>query len=426
MNRPALLISVGGSPQPVAFSIDRHRPDKVIFFASQDSRSEVETRVRPLTAHRWRDQEILTTPDPQHLTRCLDILSRELPSRLEIFGLDWESLVVDYTGGTKTMSAALVLATINAPVEYSYVGGAVRSKAGLGTVQDGAESMLINPNPWDVLALDLRRRLARQFNRGHFAEARETAREAAARVGAARRPIYQGLEHLCAAYDLWQGFDYPTAQRTLQRALATLEPLAGVSEDASLVDFLATVRADLQRLRGAARAFQASTRGEVPEPGDGHALVVDLVANAVRVTRLAGRPDDGVARLYSAIEKLAKVALAAHGIDNSKASPEAIPPLLRGEYERRFLDPEDGRLRFGLDASYTLLEALDDPLGRAYRRREGALSQMLGARNGSLLVHGWSPVKAELFDRMLEITLEFLGLAESALPPLPELGTGDR
>jgi hypothetical protein len=177
-----LLISVGGSPNPIALSIDYHRPEKVIFFASRDSRPEIETKVRPLTTHRWTDQEIITTENHEDLTRCLETLADELPRKLDLLGLGPQNLVVDYTGGTKTMSAALVLATINAPVRYSYVGGKVRTKEGLGVVLDGSEAVLLNPNPWDVLALDLRRRIARQFNAGHFAEARETAAEAAAKV----------------------------------------------------------------------------------------------------------------------------------------------------------------------------------------------------------------------------------------------------
>lgn len=37
----------------------------------------------------------------------------------------------------------------------------------------------------------------------------------------------------------------------------------------------------------------------------------------------------------------------------------------------------------------------------------------------SLMAHGWAPIKAEVFDRLLAITLDFLGLDESELPALP-------
>ncbi len=113
MSRTALLINVGGTPNPIAYSIDHHQPEKVIFFASKTSRAEIETKVRPLVSHQWRDQEIVTTPDHQDLTRCIEVLSRDLPQKLDVLGIGWRDVVVDFTGGTKTMSAALVLATIN-------------------------------------------------------------------------------------------------------------------------------------------------------------------------------------------------------------------------------------------------------------------------------------------------------------------------
>jgi hypothetical protein len=86
--RSALLFNnVGGSPNPNAYSIEYHRPEKVIFFASADSRAEIEAKVRPLVAHRWRDQEIVTTPDHQDLTCCIEVLSRDLPARLGLLGI---------------------------------------------------------------------------------------------------------------------------------------------------------------------------------------------------------------------------------------------------------------------------------------------------------------------------------------------------
>ena len=419
--RTGLLINVGGTPNPIAYSIAHHKPDKVIFFASRGSRTEIEAKVRPLVTHRWRDQEIITTPDPQHLTTCIEVLSRKLPDKLKLLGLDWQELIVDYTGGTKTMSAALALATINQPVAYSYVGGMVRTKEGLGVVLDGSEAVVINPNPWDALALELKRHMARQFNQASFAEALHTDGEAMARVSPDRRVYFEDFRNLFDAYLRWSLFDYPKAQGPLRRGLEGLRRVG----DPSLGDFLEQVGRDAERLDRIIDAFRALQGGKAPEAEAVRALLVDLVTNAVRTVRLANRPDDGVARLYSAIEKLAKAVLQARGINNSSAPPEQIPEALREEYTRRFLDPEQGVLKFGLDASYRLLAAFEEPLGAAYLRRERELSQLLGARNGSLMVHGWSPVKTEIFDRMLAIALDFLEMSEAELPPLPHLPLDD-
>jgi len=149
-----LLISVGGTATPVAYSINQHCPSKIIFFASRDSQSEIESKVRQLATHSWQAQEIITTDDPQDLTKCVVAL-QELAQKLEILQVSAENLIVDYTGGTKTMSAALVLSTINLPVRYSYIGGRVHTKKGLGAVLDGTEALVTKHNLWDVLAVDL-------------------------------------------------------------------------------------------------------------------------------------------------------------------------------------------------------------------------------------------------------------------------------
>ena len=276
--RAALLINVGGTPNPVAYSINHHTPEKVIFFTSRDSRTEIESRVRPLVTHRWRDQEIITTPDPQHLTRCIEVLARDLSEKLGVLGVAWKDLIVDYTGGTKTMSAALVLATINEPVEYSYIGGQVRNKEGLGTVLDGSEAVLLNPNPWDALAVDLKRRMARQFNRGRFAEATQTAEEAATLVSADRRPFFGDLLDLFDGYLRWSLFDYAKAEGPLRKAISGLRR-AG---DPCLDGFLAQVEQDVERLAHMVPAFRGLQSGGAVDPDAVRALQIDLITNAVR------------------------------------------------------------------------------------------------------------------------------------------------
>jgi CRISPR-associated protein (TIGR02710 family) len=422
--RTVLLVNVGGTPAPIAFSIEHHKPKKVIFFASRDSRSEIEPKVKPLLTHRWNDQEIVTTPDHQDLVRCIEVLARELPERLNLLGCGWRDLIVDFTGGTKAMSAAVVLATISEAVEYSYIGGKVhdrsddvRSKGGLGTVLDGSEAVLRSANPWDTLAIDFKRRMTVLFNQGSFREAKQAAEEAIARVSRDRRWFFEDLREVFDAYLRWSNFDYPKAVGPLRNGLKGLCRTSTPGLDR----FLKQVEQDAERLDLIVPAFRALQTGKPADPDGVRALLLDLVANAVRTVRLAHRPDDGVARLYSAIEKLGKFKLSEHGIDNSRATPDAIPEGLRENFARRFLDREKGTLKFGLDASYRVLAELGDPVGLSYLAHETEISGLLDARNSSLMVHGWSPIKVENFDRMLSITLEFLGLFEGELPQLPVL-----
>jgi hypothetical protein len=183
-----------------------------------------------------------------------------------------------------------------------YIGGQVRTKEGLGVVFDGSEKVLINPNPWDVLAIELRRRIARHFNGARFAEAHNAAAEAAQKVSSGWRDFYLGLKELCAAYDRWQRFEYGQVEGPFRKGFYGLKPYAEASNDQSLLAWLNAIQRDLERLKNITTAFRGLQKNVAPDLPSSRALVVDLVSNAVRVTRLLGRPDDGVARLYSALE----------------------------------------------------------------------------------------------------------------------------
>ena len=100
-----------------------------------------------------------------------------------------------------------------------------------------------------------------------------------------------------------------------------------------------------------------------------------------------------------------------------------LPSTCRGRSTRRgsISHGGAGTLRFGLHASYALLDALGHPLGRRYAARAAELRDVLAVRNNSLLVHGWCPVDEATFQRLLSITLDFLQLGVEELPKLPSL-----
>ena len=86
--------------------------------------------------HDW-----IVTPSAESLSECFRVISKELPRILKKWEVESKDVVVDYTGGTKTMSVALVLATIQFASTFTYVGGIDRTKDGLGIVINGKEKM---------------------------------------------------------------------------------------------------------------------------------------------------------------------------------------------------------------------------------------------------------------------------------------------
>jgi hypothetical protein len=67
-------------------------------------------------------------------------------------------VVVDFTGGTKAMTAALTLATVGNGFTFSYVGGRERSKEGRGVVTTGSERIVRRRDPFALYAVHERLR----------------------------------------------------------------------------------------------------------------------------------------------------------------------------------------------------------------------------------------------------------------------------
>ena len=74
-----LVITVGGSPEPVKISIDHHRPDYVVYCVSKESRKMVKQEIEPALSHCPEDSEVVYTPDAQNLVETFKALLTEVP-----------------------------------------------------------------------------------------------------------------------------------------------------------------------------------------------------------------------------------------------------------------------------------------------------------------------------------------------------------
>lgn len=100
-----LILSLGGSPEPAVYSIKKHRPRQVHFFVSEQSATLVET---VLKAAGFRGKvDVTTMRDPEDLSACF-LVAKDLVDA--IGAARRPGTVIDLTGGTKVMVAALALA----------------------------------------------------------------------------------------------------------------------------------------------------------------------------------------------------------------------------------------------------------------------------------------------------------------------------
>lgn len=390
-----LISSVGGTPEPVAVAIRHWRPARIMFLCSEQTRASIAAALVAAAgagSHAiptgCTDQTLLR--DPQDLPQTL----RDLRA-LDQYVQSWQqrgddyAVVVDFTGGTKVMSAALALVARCWRCTFAYVGGQERTKSGVGVVETGAERVVHSANPWDALGYQAVEDAVAVFNHGGYAAA------AALLDGATKRAdkpeVKRELSTLKAvidAYAAWDRFDHEEAGRRFDDALKNRNDLAAIfpHEAPSLIARLERDRNCIEQLAGQ----------NEPTP----AWVEDLLRNARR--RAAERRfDDAVARLYRACEALAQVRLREHHqiADTKAVSLQSLPETLRGKWAGR---ARGGSVMLGLKDAYALLTALGDELGRRFEELELGHDQKspLVARNQSILAHGFEPVGESVFNQL--------------------------
>lgn len=413
-----LVLSVGGSTEPLIKSIRHYKPKRVIFVASKDSNAKTLDIMREIDG--VEHNETITLSNCENLLDCMREIRSELPNRLQCMRLPRDSrIIADFTGGTKVMSSALALAMMEFNSRFSYVGGDVRNKIGLGTVESGHEKIYQMENPWEAMGLREADSLINSFNAAQYAAARENAIFLKSRISD-YATFYDGLANVIEAFQNWDIFNYKSANALFKQGLGRLGPYNN-SRHKNFRELYENIKQAGSNLEKAARdaSLLQSKKFEPLKAEEGDAYLADLVANASRCAK-NGRYDDAVARLYSAIEKTGKIALAKKGIDNSHVGKDILERA--SEYlQAKYAEAPENDIKMPLTDSFLLLCDLypDDPVAIAYKNYAEELSKTLLTRNNSLLAHGYIPVSEEDYKKLHAVSLGFLGLDNASLPDFP-------
>ena len=419
-NKHTLVVcTVGGSPEPIVATLKRWNPVRVRFVPTRETREQIDARVVPLARSEGLAldpgrYDVLELPDGQDFAGCVDTLRQLTPIVEEWLGRgDQYQVVVDFTGGTKCMSAALALRAHRWRCVFSYVGGSERTKEGVGVVISGKEQVLHAHNPWDALGFQAVEEFIALFDQQAFAAGAALADRTMRNVGEqSRKRELNALKLLAEAYDAWDRFDQKSAMTKLQELAKYDNDLRAVFGQSKADEVRTWTHMHLDYLRKLV---------EGNSPSMLH--VADLLANAQR-RKAEGRIDDAVARLYRAIESLAQVALAErHQINNTKQVPlDRVPEALRGQWAAR---AEEGLVFLGVQDAYSLLDALGDELGTKFKQLQLHDRQRspLTARNQSILAHGFERVSDKVFEQLWNAALQLAQIQEADLPVFPRMAT---
>ena len=366
MNKKILICTVGGSPEPICVSIRENKPDEVIFICSEKD---------PVTGNPGSDDQIqgdansirkqldnipcsvhkVPADNLQGATRairgCLHQLIREQPDA---------RIIADYTGGTKTMSAALVLATYDKEnVALSLVAGPridhIKITAGESVRRVDTEAIQTS------LVIKQSTQYWKYFAYGE-----------AAKILADTKPIDSGLTdtvnvlgNLGKAFDAWDRFDH-------------------IKSAGLLGLYRNQVAGDCQHLLNSIDNLTKGKNHPVVVP----ARLWDLWFNALRRAE-QGRLDDAVARVYRLIEWTAQWILQTRcEIDTSNIDCRKIPGNIVIQANKK------GQYQAGLIKAWELIghHLPDSEVGQFGKEKLEALRHQISLRNHSILAHGYSPI----------------------------------
>jgi hypothetical protein len=391
-----LILTVGGSHQPILRSIEQIRPDKVYFLCSADSAGAKGSHVQingqgkvlrssanlekadlpniiTLSALAPEQYEIRQIQYFDNLNECYltaltlveEVHSRAPESRV----------IVDYTGGTKSMSAGLAAAALDdGRCEIQLVTGA---RQDLKQVTNQTEFV----RPIQVWEAQVERRLrtaSALISRFDYSGAARLIEEAASRF--ASEPTLLKVQRwltYCRAFDAWDRFDHQKASellKTCPREMSEHKKFLGVMLGAD---------------------------------GHGFEPIEDLLFNAER-RATQERYDDAVGRLYRALEMTAQKWLELeHSIDTGKVDPSNVPESVREQVKRC---SDNGRVaKIGLSLAWEVIAAFDDdPVGKVFQPRQSTLKSFLEVRNQSLFAHGTRPIQKSDYDKHAPLLIRFL------------------
>ncbi len=376
-----LICTVGGSHQPILKSILETKPDYVCFICTgpdpetgqAGSERQIEGKGNVISLNRGEPPSLPNIPQQAGLGQeqfsvCrvpaddLDQAFSIISAELDRLGQTCEepTFIADYTGGTKTMTAALVTAALETSnVKLQLVTGA---RANLVKVTRDSE-YAISANVDGI-------RLKRSMQPFLDAWARYAYDEAASGLGGLPRPQNAALgsrlnraRNLSRAFSAWDRFDHHGANEILQSYRAVVGKKLGLH---------------LKTL-----TMLNEEDGKRREP----LQLYDLWLNAHR-RAAQGRYDDAVARVYRLIEWTAQWQLRQHqGFETADIPKEKIPADIPINANR------EGKYQAGLMQSWQLVGALiNNPAGEFITANDKALLNHLLIRNQSILAHGFSPI----------------------------------
>ncbi len=414
----ALFVTVGGSPQPIITAIESLAPKRVVFICSGGKNSSVDQitgrdfpcrifeegalvkKLHNIPEHcklgeNFNNQkDIVIVEDMDDLGSCYSVILQKI---IEVKN-DGYTILTDYTGGTKTMSAALAMAALEEDCRLFLTTGIRKD---LIKVSRGEHTEDVNTSEIHVEKIVRQIRevhLKRHDYSGAVLQLSELLRTKTLSKQSKQR--IRTLIKYNRAFELWDRFSHRQAWELLEDSLD--DP------------FVRPFALQLKRVIQSRRAIDPDYKDASGMQGHGYELIEDLLLNAQR-RESQSRYDDAVGRIYRALELMIQLYLKKeYEILTGDVDLSKLPDTVREKYEV-FRVADSGPIQISLKRSYELLSDLSDQtLQPLYQSNANRIEGILSIRNYSLFAHGFKSISKEQYEKFWEVASGFLNHAIQA------------
>ena len=357
----------------IFYSIEHHNPDKIIFFGSDASKNTI-THIEDDINEDYGGYEFVQV---DNIDEFKDFFASIKEKILEF---NEDKVIIDYTSGTKTMTAAAAFASMVYHKNLVVVGGNREN----GLIKSGTEK-IISQNLYPIYDDLMMEKVRELFNSNRFEAGKAILEDI---VEAENKDVYVQL------FDIYYNFDNINYEKAFE-----LFPNEFLKE---LLQTFPDLKSQIPQNR---QALQ--TMADKKHKFRCHYILASLLNNAKRRAG-EGKYDDAIARLYRSFELIAQIRLKEkYKINTSNVDLEIL--------EKRGLDKEyldnlesiksDGKIKIGLAKDYDLLYHLDDDLGSFYNENKGMAKNYISFRNESVLAHGLKYQTFENYDKFEELVI---------------------
>lgn len=382
MSRVALVVTVGGSHEPIVAAIDDVQPDYVLFVCSEDdpntgnkgSYTQILAEGKIIKANFSDDKHTLENIPSQvalakESFKVIQIPSDEIDNayitiatELKPLVEEYSRVVCDYTGGTKSMSSSLVLAAVdNNNVEVQVVAG---SRSNLRRVESAFQR--VQPaNVGQARFTDSLSQALKNWEQYNYATA-VIELGGLTTVNPDDRVTLHSAQTISKAFAAWDVFNHVDAKNILNHISKK------IGEEH---------RVYLQQIG------MLCSNAEIAVPN----RIFDLWLNAERCAKRE-RLDDATSRVYRLLEWCSQWLLKYHkNIDTSDIAVSDIPLGVEIPINTR-----KQKYMASLVQSWELAASTcGGSVESFWKENKESILDFLETRNHSILAHGYDPISKQ-------------------------------